>query len=127
MMNPAFDVTVAVENFKAGGTNRVQNKIVQAAGKGMNAATVARRFYDAVFVLGLCPAQDKKAFSEALSLAKLDGAFIEVSGSVRSNLKIFDAALGVTTELNEKGFSVSEQAVNALLKRRFLSHLCADG
>lgn len=117
MMNPAFDVTVTVENFKAGGTNRVQHKTVQAAGKGMNVATVARRFYDAVFVLGLCPAQDKGAFHEALTLAQVDGEFIEAEGSVRSNLKIFDAVAGVTTELNEKGFSASRKAVDTLLKR----------
>ncbi len=117
MMNPAFDVTITVENFKTGGTNRVKSKIVQTAGKGMNAATVARRFYDAVFVLGLCPAQDKEVFEEALTMAQLEGEFIEVLGSVRKNLKIFDAAVGVTTELNEKGFSVSEQETNELLLR----------
>ena len=115
MLNPAFDMTVTAENFRVGATNRVASKIKQPAGKGFNAGTVARRFYPAVSLLAFCPTPDRIAFAEAAQAAQLDSSFVEVGGSVRTNLKIVDPLASVTTELNEKGFSVTEHDLDAML------------
>ncbi|MBE7010069.1 MAG: 1-phosphofructokinase family hexose kinase [Ruminococcaceae bacterium] len=117
MMNPAFDITLEVDSFLPGATNRVLKKNQHAAGKGMNVALVARRFYEDVTVLGFCPEADKKPYEEALLQAGIDRELLPVSGRVRSNIKIYDRQRGVTTELNEAGFSVSKESCSLLLER----------
>ena len=107
-LNPSIDRTLTVEGFTPGGLNRVLAKSDVAAGKGVNVAlTVSGLGLDAECV-GFMFQDGGSLFEKRLMLNSTAYDFIWCDGSVRTNVKVFDRASGVVTELNEPGSAVSE-------------------
>ena len=102
-LNPSIDRALMIEGFEYGGTNRVLSSVDCAGGKGFNVAIAARK-------LGLKSAATGFVFSEnggiiigSLKAEDVDNQTLNIPGSVRVNLKVYDKKTQVVTELNSKG------------------------
>lgn len=105
-LNPCIDKTITVDKFLYGGLNKVQSMRIDAGGKGINASKVLKSFGADVlcYTLG-----EDDVISNYLKEKEIDSRFGKASGEVRTNLKIVDSHTGVTTEVNEKGFTLSKE------------------
>ena len=114
-LNPSIDRTLAVEGFNMGGLNRVVAKSDVAAGKGINVAlTVSGLGLDSECI-GFMYRDSAPLFEKRLMLNSTAYEFIWCEGSVRTNIKVFDRAAGVVTELNESGMNVDEEALASMV------------
>lgn len=117
-LNPAIDMTVAVDGLKIGEVNRATATQVDAAGKALNSAQVLADLGVESFASGFL-GQDNEAIYQKLFADKsakhlaLHDAFVRVTGETRTNVKIVDH--GTTTDVNGKGFVVSESDKASLL------------
>ena len=108
-LNPSIDRTLTVENFTPGGLNRVLSRGDNAAGKGINVAlTVSGLGLDSECV-GFMYRDSAPLFEKRLMLNSTPYDFIWCEGSARTNIKVFDRAAGVITELNESGQTIEEE------------------
>lgn len=114
-LNPSIDRTLTVEGFTPGGLNRVVSKSDVAGGKGINVAlTVSGLGLDSECV-GFMYQDGASLFEKRLMLNSTPYEFIWCEGSVRTNIKVFDRAAGVITELNESGMTVSEEDLGKMV------------
>ena len=114
-LNPSIDRTLTVENFTAGGLNRVLSKSDVAAGKGINVAlTVSGLGLDSECV-GFMYRESGPLFEKRLMLNSTPYDFIWCEGSARTNVKVFDRIAGVVTELNEPGMTIEESAFSQMV------------
>ena len=114
-LNPSIDRTLTVESFVPGGLNRVVSKSDVAAGKGVNVAlTVSGLGLDSECV-GFMFQDGGTQFEKRLALNSTPYEFIWCEGGVRTNVKVFDRATGVVTELNESGSPVDEEALRRMV------------
>jgi 1-phosphofructokinase len=116
-LNPAVDKTLTIHGFKPGSTNRATVDRVGVGGKGINVALNLRRLGCEVIATGFLGADDRYGTAATLARAGIDADFVPVAGEMRNNLKLFDSATGVETEINEPGFVVPPEAIAALSAR----------
>ncbi|PWK06655.1 1-phosphofructokinase [Tumebacillus permanentifrigoris] len=112
-LNPALDKTVTVPSFEVGGLNRVQQVRLDPGGKGINVAKVLRGFDVEVTAAGLIAGTIGRHLLKQLDAQRVDHRFVEVAGETRTNLKVYDESARVTTELNELGFDVQAEDLEA--------------
>lgn len=114
-LNPSIDRTLTVECFQPGALNRVVSKTDVAAGKGVNVAlTVSGLGLDAECI-GFMYQEGGPQFEKRLMMNSTPYDFIWCDGSVRTNIKVFDRASGVITELNESGVTVDQASLEKML------------
>lgn len=114
-LNPSIDRTLTVENFTPGGLNRVLVKSDIAAGKGINVAlTVSGLGLDSECI-GFMYRDSAPLFERRLMLNSTAYEFIWCEGSARTNIKVFDRAAGIVTELNESGMNVEQAALSSMV------------
>ncbi len=122
-LNPAIDQTVRVDNFHTNTVNRGQSIQLQAGGKGVN---VASFLVDAgkginraptVVATGFLGQDNVEIFERFFALQGIDDAFVRISGSTRTGVKIVDEANRETTDINLPGQMPPEDAVKTLLNR----------
>ena len=107
-LNPSIDRTLTVERFSPGALNRIIARSDVAAGKGINVAlTVSALGLDAECI-GLMYHDSAALFEKRLMLTSTAYDFVWCDGSARTNIKVFDRAEGVVTELNESGIPLDE-------------------
>ena len=113
-LNPSIDRTLTVEDFTVGGLNRVLSRNDTAAGKGINVAlTVSALGLDSECI-GIMYRDSASLFEKRLMLNSTAYDFVWCEGSARTNIKVFDRAAGVVTELNESGSGVEEATLTAM-------------
>ena len=113
-LNPSIDRTLTVEGFTAGGLNRVLARSDTAAGKGINVAlTVSALGLDSECI-GIMYRDSAALFEKRLMLNSTAYDFVWCEGSARTNIKVFDRAAGVVTELNESGSGIEETTLKAM-------------
>lgn len=113
-LNPSIDRTMTVENFAAGALNRVISRTDVAAGKGINVAlTVSALGLDSECI-GIMYRDSASLFEKRLMVNSTAYDFVWCEGSARTNIKVFDRAAGVVTELNESGINVEQSALDAV-------------
>ncbi|WP_411677263.1 1-phosphofructokinase [Caproicibacter sp.] len=110
-LNPCIDRTVQVEGFVPGKTNRVSASRCDAAGKGINVSAALKNLGEDTRCLGFNFRESGDFLPRALCEMGLSGELTEVGGTLRTNIKIFDAGAGVMTELNEAGAEVGPDAL----------------
>ncbi len=115
-LNPSIDRTLTVENFTAGGLNRVLSKSDVAAGKGINVALTVSGLGLDCECIGFMYRDSASLFEKRLMLNSTAYDFIWCEGSARTNIKVFDRAAGVVTELNESGMTVEEEALSQMVE-----------
>jgi 1-phosphofructokinase len=120
-LNPALDKTAIIDKLNIGGLNRVKTFRIDPGGKGINVAKVLKNFSEEVKATGLIAGNQGKLLLEYLSLAGIKSSFHEVVGETRTNLKIYEEHSGTITEINDPGFTVTEN--DLLCFERKLSEL----
>lgn len=125
-LNPALDMTIAVDGLKIGEVNRATNAQLDAAGKALNSAQVlADLGIDCVASGFLGKENDApfiKLFADRRTPAAIEDQFVRVDGQTRTNIKLVDH--GTTTDVNGKGFWVTDADKAKLLQK--ISHLSAS-
>lgn len=115
-LNPSIDRTLTVDNFTPGGLNRVISRTDNAAGKGINVAlTVSSLGLDAECI-GFMYRDSSPLFERRLMMNSTAYDFIWSEGSARTNIKVFDRAAGVVTELNESGRPVDDAQLREMVE-----------
>ena len=110
-LNPSIDRTLTVENFTAGGLNRVISKNDVAAGKGINVALAVAALGLDVECIGFMYRDSAQLFQNRLMLNSTPYDFVWCEGEARTNIKVFDRAAGVVTELNESGTTIDGESI----------------
>ncbi len=110
-MNPCIDRTVTIEQFRYGGMNRIQTSREDASGKGINVAIVYKELGGEALCTGINYLERGNLIRGRLNGLGIRHDFIEVPGTVRMNLKIFDKAKEIITEVNEPGAQVVPSAL----------------
>ena len=113
-LNPAIDKSVAVPRFEVGKTNRGEVRRADAGGKGINVAQALKKLGEEVLALGFVAGNNGRFITQALAASGINADFIVVPGETRVNLKIHDPVCGTETELNEPGFQVSPEHLEAI-------------
>lgn len=121
-LNPAIDKSVTVHGFAIGKTNRGEVGRIDAGGKGINVAKALKRLGSKVCALGLAAGSNGRFVLDALNAEGIPADFVNVPGETRVNLKIHDPEKGTETELNEPGFRVSAEHLEAL-RRKIEAHV----
>jgi 1-phosphofructokinase len=116
-LNPALDRTLVVPRFAPGRTNRVQDEWLDAGGKGINVARMARRLGCPVIATGFLAGARGRSILQALSNDGILTDFVELPGETRVNLKIVDPGSGTEMEINEPGVPVQEAQLQAVMDR----------
>ena len=116
-LNPAIDKSVAVPRFEVGKTNRGEVSRTDAGGKGINVAKAVKQFGAEVCALGFVAGSNGHFILEALAASGIPADFINVPGETRVNLKIHDPVYGTETELNEPGFQVFPEHLEAMKQK----------
>ncbi|KAA8734799.1 1-phosphofructokinase [Acinetobacter qingfengensis] len=107
-LNPAIDVTLQLDILKIGEVNRQQNIECHAAGKGLNVAQVLKDLGHKVIVTGFLGQNNRQIFDQHFATQHFHNQFVYVEGETRQNIKVAEQS-GRMTDINGKGFLVSEQ------------------
>ena len=110
-MNPCMDKTLTISDFTYGGMNRVTEKRADPSGKGVNISIALTQIGVPVRTLGLEYANGSEEFRDTLEQLGVCYESLVVPGTLRENNKVYDTKTKVTTELNQKGDFVSEEAL----------------
>lgn len=112
-LNPAIDVTVELDTLNIGEVNRQKASQSHAAGKGLNVAQVLRDLGHNLVVSGFLGQGNRQIFDQHFEAQSFDNQFIYVEGETRQNIKVAESS-GRMTDINGKGFWVSDEAKQAL-------------
>jgi 1-phosphofructokinase len=116
-LNPAIDRSLTVPRFAVGKTNRGEVTQTDAGGKGINVAKAVKQFETKVCALGFVAVSNGHFILEALAASSIPADFISVPGETRVNLKIRDPVYSTETELNEPGFQVLPEHLEAMKQK----------
>jgi len=116
-LNPAIDKSLEVPRFEVGKTNRGEVKRTDAGGKGINVAKALKQFGTEVCALGFVAGSNGHLITQALAAGGIPADFINVPGETRVNLKIHDPVYRTETELNEPGFQVLPEHLEAMKQK----------
>jgi 1-phosphofructokinase len=115
-LNPCVDRTCKIEGLLIGGMNRMLSDRRDVSGKGINVSIALLQNGMDVRTSGFLFSDGKEQFLNKLHLFGIDYQGIEVKGRVRENLKLWDVASSVTTEINQKGAFVEPTRWDAFKK-----------
>jgi 1-phosphofructokinase len=116
-LNPAIDRSLTVPRFELGKTNRGEVRRTDAGGKGINVAKALKQFGTEVCALGFVGGSNGHFILEALAASGIPADFTNVPGETRVNLKIHDPVYRTETELNEPGFQVLPEHLEAMKRK----------
>ncbi|MBT3320060.1 MAG: 1-phosphofructokinase family hexose kinase [Clostridia bacterium] len=102
-LNPSIDRALTIDGFDYGGTNRVLGSVDCAGGKGFNVALAAKKLGLRAAATGFVFSGNGDIILHTLSEHGVSDQTLHFQGKVRVNLKVFDKATQVVTELNGKG------------------------
>jgi 1-phosphofructokinase len=102
-INPAIDQTIMIPNFSAGTVNRVQSSQIDAGGKGINVASFLADFGLQTTVTGFLGAENDSIFRHLFAQKRIHDRCIRIAGQTRIGVKIIDAVLHQTTDINFPG------------------------
>jgi 1-phosphofructokinase len=116
-LNPAIDRSLTVPRFEVGKTNRGEVRGIDAGGKGINVAKAIKQFGVDVCALGFVAGSYGQFILDALAAGNIPADFCDVPGETRVNLKVHDPVYGTETELNEPGFQVFPEHMQAMKQK----------
>ncbi|MCT8285312.1 1-phosphofructokinase family hexose kinase [Xanthomonas translucens] len=117
-LNPAIDLTVAIDRLQPGQVHRASSAHAIAGGKGINVAACLADAGIATAALGVLGAGNAHLFETLFAARGIDDRCLRVSGDTRTNLKLVAADSGATTDINLPGLPLGAaelQAVGARL------------
>ena len=91
-LNPALDLTYAVEALVQHGTHRVATVAERAGGKGLNVARVLHALGEPVLATGLLGGATGKLVARLLENEGVRSSFVRISGDTRRTVAVVDPA-----------------------------------
>jgi len=119
-LNPAIDLTIAVDRLAVGEVQRAAAAVSTCGGKGVNVAGCLADWGARVAVTGVLGHANESAFVDFFAKKGVADLLVRAPGETRTNIKIADRASGETTDINLPGLDVPSaafEAVRAELKR----------
>ncbi len=110
-LNPAVDKTGIVERLTPGGVNRLLSVRQDPGGKGINVSKSLRSLGGESIALGILGGSTGAWIEEALLRLGIRSDFVKTDAPTRTNLKLYDAIVGDTTDINEPGQPCGEDAL----------------
>lgn len=104
--NPCIDKTINIDGFNYGGLNRADKVREDVGGKGINVAKVLKSFGKPCISYAMVAGQNGKKLMDFLENEGIDAICTQVEGEIRTNHKVVNKKDKITTEINEKGFTV---------------------
>ena len=124
-LNPAVDLTVAVDRLTVGAVQRAASAVSNCGGKGVNVAGCLADWGVRVALTGVLGQANEGAFNAFFTEKGITDLAVRAPGATRTNIKIADLATGETTDINLPGLIVSLEAFEAV--RTELWDLVAPG
>lgn len=124
-LNPAVDVTLALDKLNVGAVNRVQTSHVEPAGKAINVASILAQLGHEVTVTGFLGADNCQIFHDKFAALNLHNEFVYIEGATRQNIKIAESC-GQMTDVNGQGFLVNEGLIDQLFSKIYELAKLAD-
>lgn len=113
-LNPAIDLTVALDRFVVGAVQRASAAVFNCGGKGVNVAGCLADWGARAAATGVLGRSNDGAFADFFASKGIADRFVRISGETRTNIKIADRASGDTTDVNLPGLTVSDSAFDAV-------------
>lgn len=110
--NPSLDTTISVAELEVGEVNRVQPAFTEAAGKGVNVADALLRNGVEAQAIVLCGLDEGQRYLTLMRQQRVPAVVVDSGTMPRTNISVIEAD-GTTTKLNEPGFEVSAEVVEA--------------
>lgn len=114
-LNPAIDLTVAVENFRPDAVHRVKWSQRHPGGKGVNVASFLADAGLSVAATGFLGQDNEKIFTDFFTRKKIEDSFVRLGGETRIGIKIVDPVTNCTTDLNFPGLKADAADQEKLL------------
>lgn len=110
-LNPCVDYTITVPGLQAGKKNLVKSTRKEVSGKGINVCMQLKNMDQPVIAAGFDFVDGRVRVKDALEKRGIPHVLTNVSGSLRTNIKVLNPNEGEMTELNERGSVVREESV----------------
>lgn len=115
-LNPALDLSIALDQLAPGTVQRASATQTMPAGKGNNVARVLAAQGHEVTVSGFLGSDNAGAFEAVFAAWGVDDAFVRVAGATRTNVKLSEDD-GRVTDINAAGIHVSPDDWTRLERR----------
>lgn len=116
-LNPCVDYTLTVPSFAQGKTNPVKRTRKDIAGKGINVCNYLKNVDAPVIAAGFDFVDGRVLVKDALDKRGIPYVLTNVSGNLRTNIKVIDPESGEMTEMNQKGEHVCLEKVMEVKKK----------
>lgn len=116
-MNPAIDQTVELDQLRPGQVQQVRSVAKHAGGKGINVAACLADWGLPVTVTGVLGRDNQGLFERLFQQKGIVDQCLRADGETRTNIKISDAFLGDTTDVNLPGLVLTPAEVEGVLAR----------
>ena len=112
-MNPCWDKTVSLPRFQPNAPNRVDVERLDVGGKGVNVARTVKDLGEETELVGF----DYKGepIKEAMAREGIACTLFPLKGDMPINTKLWETETGRTLEISERGVTVSEDDLKAVL------------
>ena len=102
-LNPSFDKSITINNFKLDVVNKISNSRIDPGGKGINVSKVLNVLGCKNIASGIAGRDNFDSYSALLEENNIHHDIILTNGSIRTNIKINDPINNITTDINESG------------------------
>ena len=123
-LNPAIDRTVIVETYCPGSVNRVVTSREDIGGKGINVTRILLALGSEAVAVGFVGARNEAHVRDLLARDGIKGDFVSVDAFTRQNIKLIENKTHQTTDINEAGFQVNSDDIEAM--KKLISHYAAS-
>ena len=114
-LNPAMDKTVVIENFTAGGVNRIQSLRTDVGGKGINVSKCLKNLGCETTAAAFWGGAAGQRGIDFLQESGIGSLAVTVAEDTRTNLKIIDPVRHENTDINEPGPTVTAENLEELI------------
>src|SRR4030088_793688 len=111
-LNSAIDKTLSVPNFRLGRRHRTVERQTLPGGKGVNIARTLKTLGQPVIATGFAGGSTGTQIVEQLTEEAILNDFVRIREESRTNTSVLDPTSGEQTEINERGPSASEGAID---------------
>lgn len=113
-LNPAIDQTLNVKNFRVDSVNRVETIQNDAGGKGVNVAAYLGSSTLNISASGFLGSKNSNIFNELFKKYNIDDKFLYLDDNTRTNIKIVDKKNNTVTDVNQGGFSITNELLQKI-------------
>lgn len=114
-LNPAIDRTIYINQFRPGQVNLVESQVQDPGGKGINVSRFMQINGEETLAMGFLAGDAGKWIEAQCRKKGISTHFVFIEGKTRTNQKLVSLDTGATTDLNEKGPTLTEDDLNRFL------------